>query len=828
MRHARNSILVAWLLLLSVAVRAQGFAWPDVSRYHQSSVYYITLNDASGKAVNERYTAEGLLGAFVGGELRGVGKTLATPAGTIFVVRVWGDDSDPATCDFHLLHGQLEYIVGQQPFEASGEATFGTPSQPIALTVVPVTGVELSPSSVSISQGGTQNVEARLLPQNHSTLVTDVSYSFTSSDEQVFTLSSEGAHCQLNGVAHGTANLGVQVKGKDGQLLFTAAATVTVLLESVHVTDIRNDMSSDQVTVTEGDDFSLSWTLLPENATDRRVGISIADNSLLYYIENDLGQYTFHAVKPGRTTVTITSVDNAKVKLVYTVTINEAIVPQPTRLAFGQATVTLSKLYDTPLTLVVEGSYDPRRLELVFATAPNGEPVATASPADNDRLTWTVRGQYVGRYGVRIRYNGETAATDTCRIDIPAEVSYENGWDWISLYNAAEYRLTDDAGDYLASLNINASNRIQEIRSQHAAVMCDPTLGLFGDLTRLSAADGAYKVKSSFEEQYARSKVFNTGITPGGEATAAMMPKVEPGYTWIGYPHERDHQLATLHSLLAASAHEGDAIIGRDAFIEFDGTEWLGSLTTFEAGKGYIYYTESDTIFRLNWGDYYMPSETLATEAVAPTAPLSSDPVDKAEKASSRSAAAAMPWTYDARRYASSMPVVARLAPSPSSDRREVMGGCDATVGAFVGDECRGIGVADTKGRLFISVTGNPGEVVSFKRYDHTNGQTSDLDQTVTFGTPKGSLRAPLLLAETTLGVHTVQTATPGLTYSANTIKVTTASSTVPCSINVFSMGGHLLLTVKGNTADISSLPSGVYTVRASCGPHATTIKIAK
>ena len=820
MRHTLKSILLVCLLLTPFRgvggdLSAQGFALPDVSSYHQSSVYYITLRDATGQAVSDRYTAEGLLGAFVGGELRGVGKVLPTPEGTIFVVRVWGDDSDPATCDFHLINGQLEYNVGQQPFKATGEATFGSPSQPIALTIVPVTGVELSPSSVSISQGGTQNVEAHLMPQNHSSLVTDVKYSFTSSDERVFTVSTEGAFCRLTGIAHGTASLGVKVTGNGDQMLFSAAATVTVLIESVPVTGIRNNMESDQVTVTEGDDFSLSWTLLPENATDRRVGISIADNSLLYYIENELGQYTFHAVKPGQTTVTVTSIDNKEVRLVYTVIINEAVVPQPTRMTFAQATATLSKLHDTQLMLQVDGNYDPQRVELVFSTVPNGEPVAIATPANDNRLTWTVRGRYVGRYGVRIRYNGELM-NDNCSIDIPAEVSFENGWDWISLYNATAYPLTNETGDYLASLNINANNRILEIRSQHATVMYDPEFGLFGDLSSLTATDGAYKVKSNFEEQYAATKVFNTGTTPGGDATAAMMPRVEPGYTWIGYPHEQDHTLATLQSLLAATAHEGDAIIGRDAFIEFDGREWLGSLTTFEAGKGYIYYTETDTVFRINWGNYYMPSEA---------SPLSPIGRKAAGEQSCRSEARDLPWTYDAHRYASSMPVVARLSSLPNGSLRDVS---EFTVGAFVDDECRGLGVADTKGRLFISVTGDPGEQVSFKLYDHASRESIDLDETILFGTPKGSLRSPLLLTETTLGIHTVQTAAPRLTYKNNIIKIEGASSTVPCCINVFSLGGHTVLTVNGHTADMSSLPGGIYTVRASYGHHVTTIKIAK
>lgn len=802
MRHTLYSIMVVVLSLLSPAVRGQGFAGLDVDKYHLSSVYYLTLDDGTGANISDRYTAEGLLGAFVGGELRGVAKAVYTPGGTVFLMRVWGDESDPATMDVHLWHGELEYVVGRLPFNAGDEASYGSPSQPTKLTLVPVTGVELSPASISISMGRTQNVEARLVPQNHSELVTPVDFRFSSSDATIASVvSTEGSYCRIDGKQRGTSTLNVQVSTAGGKTLFSAAAPVSVLTETVPVTGIRNDMASDDIKVTEGDDFSLRWTLLPENATNRDVNITIADNTLLYYIEGDMGQHVFHAVKAGVTTVTVASVSNPEVKLVYHVTIEAAAVPEPTHLSFAQKSYTLSKLRDTGMTVVVEGDYDANRLSLVFSTAPDGGPAAVATPADSKRLAWTVRGLSVGSYKANITYDGKVVG-DACQIDIPAEVTFENGWDWISLFTSTPFPLLTDAGDYIATLNMDAKNRVEEIRSQQAAVKCDPQLGLFGDLTRLSAADGAYKVKSTYEERNAAAKVINLGLTPGSDATATQMPMIEPGYTWIGYPHEQNHSLAALQKYIAANANEGDVIIGRDDFIEFDGLMWVGSLKTFEAGKGYIYYTESTKPFRLDWGSYYLPRE----ENLSLTAP-----------AAARSMS---PWHYNARQYPSSMPVVARLADAVGAD--------GVTVGAFVGGECRGLAVVADDDRLFLSVTGLPGERVSFRLYDEASGQSISLNETVIFGAPQGSLRAPLRLSGNTVGIRVAESTALTLSFDGSSIIVGGAAADKPLTVSVRTLDGRTVLTANGTTVSISQLPTGVYAVTAVSGAVTRTIKIAK
>ena len=467
------------------------------------------------------------------------------------------------------------------------------------------------------------------------------------------------------------------------------------------------------------------------------------------------------------------------------------------------ASVTLSKLRDVQLHLTHTNANQtvvaPNQVSITIADGPKGWTAATATGAG---LEWTLRGLAVGEYDYYVTYNGKRMpASDgnaVGRLIIPAEVNFENGWDWISIFMPTPYALTNaSTGDFLSTLNMDRNNRIIEIRSQLAALYNDPTGGLFGDITQLSASDGAYKIKSNYEDRNATTKIFNLGTAANGTTTAAQMPMVEPGYTWIGYPHEQYHKLATLMPYLAATATAGDLIIGRDAFIEFDGLNWVGSLQSFEPGKGYIYYTENDTPFRLNWGDYYLPLEAADNVAPAPT-----------------------PWYYDARQYASTMPIVATLDQDTDPTRY--------SIGAFVGDECRGQGTVGSDGKhLFITVTGNPGENISFKLYDKATGSFTDLDETLLYGNSAGSLQKPVVFNTNPSKIQTNDTEKLSLTYARQTITVNGANAAL--TITVTDMLGHTMLISHNPVTSLESLPRGVYLVNAKLNAKASkTIKITK
>ena len=70
----------------------------------------------------------------------------------------------------------------------------------------------------------------------------------------------------------------------------------------------------------------------------------------------------------------------------------------------------------------------------------------------------------------------------------------------------------------------------------------------------------------------------------------------------------------------------------------------------------------------------------------------------------------------------------------------------DYTVGAFVGDECRGKGSAVQGGKMMISVAGKAGERVTFRLHNELTGEFVDLNESVKYAQRAGSLKKPVVL----------------------------------------------------------------------------------
>lgn len=283
----------------------------------------------------------------------------------------------------------------------------------------------------------------------------------------------------------------------------------------------------------------------------------------------------------------------------------------PAELRFTSEAVTLSKLRDVTVTLTASEAIAADRVELLFSTAANGEPVAEATPADDSGLRWTVRGCYVGQHTMQIRYNGKLQEA-RCAIDIPAEYVLRPGWDWISLYavgSTGSLPLQQD-GKWLPSLRQDDQNMVYEIRSQHGVLHYDAKYGYFGTLTELRPADGAFKVYNDYDEEHADGMIINVGSKGLLKGDKLPQPVLQHGYTWVTYPHELDHTVATLAPWLTKTAEEGDMIIGRTGFATFYDGKWQANGDfLFEAGQGYIYYTEGEGGKRIDWGP-----ETLKRE----------------------------------------------------------------------------------------------------------------------------------------------------------------------------------------------------------------------
>ena len=95
------------------------------------------------------------------------------------------------------------------------------------------------------------------------------------------------------------------------------------------------------------------------------------------------------------------------------------------------------------------------------------------------------------------------------------------------------------------------------------------------------------------------------------------------------------------------------------------------------------------------------------------------------------------------------MPVIARLY---GIDRPE-----EYTIGAFVGDECRGMGEATASGLMTIAVNGEKGEKVSFRLYHKPTGTLTNVRESgISFSGHAGSHCTPVVLHPEVTGIHPV------------------------------------------------------------------------
>lgn len=487
------------------------------------------------------------------------------------------------------------------------------------------------------------------------------------------------------------------------------------------------------------------------------------------------------ATKAGTWSVVVTSEDNPNATLTFTV-----IVEEPVSLTFDpNLTTTVGKEVTLTLTKLTGGDVDPSKVQVTFTSESTTVPVI-ATP-DETGLVWTIKSSMAGTYTFYVSYDGvnqnSTEKTLQGTLTVTQVIAPDSGWDWITV-NALPAGSTSivlwNSSQWIPEMQ-SGNNKVIEIRSQKALLYNDPTLGLFGDITELKPSDGMYKIKTE------GSVVFTLG-TSVSDISASDLPKTVKGYTWLGYPHQIDQPLTVLAGALATTAEEGDLLLGKDNFAEFNGSKWVATDDfTFKAGKGYMYYTTGNGGKTIDWGT---PDLSAASKAYIDTYNAKSN--------------AAKVWQYDNSAFVDNMPIVAVLSGIDDPE--------NYSIGAFVGDECRGEGrIADGK-YMFINVAGAAGEVVTFKLYNKVDETFTDMDNTLIYGGKVGSLKEPLVLHGGTTGIRMINCEG----YSAN------------AKITITNAAGSVVRTVNGTKASLEGLPAGMYIITVSDGSTRFSKKIVK
>ena len=159
--------------------------------------------------------------------------------------------------------------------------------------VVPVTGVEVSVSSVKVPKGQTRVVTAAVSPSD----ATNKAVKWTSSDTKVATVSSSG---RITGVAKGTAT--ITCKTSDGNFKASCTVKVIQLVEKVK-------LDATQVSIQVGKYKTLTAKTTPSSASDSTVKWKSSDKKVVEVSKKGVVK----ATGAGTATITAYSADgNAK------------------------------------------------------------------------------------------------------------------------------------------------------------------------------------------------------------------------------------------------------------------------------------------------------------------------------------------------------------------------------------------------------------------------------------------------------------------------------------------------------------------------------------
>lgn len=433
----------------------------------------------------------------------------------------------------------------------------------------------------------------------------------------------------------------------------------------------------------------------------------------------------------------------------------------------------------------VGAEVDPSRVEVTITpdsyVSEEWKSIVEIVPTDENKLNYTIRPHSVGRAIISVKLDGVEVATSN--VLIGQRYMQKAGWKWASLYggdvswNSPEYEL---------------GNVVEEIRSEDALLHNDPEYGYFGDINRLESGT-CYKIKVKEEDPGLLDlRIVYTGAYEDMRTHRQIVPM----WNWLGNPYQYDHDINSVFSTEDAYANKfnvGDRIVSKDdGFAEYNGEKWTGTLTTLHAGLGYMYF---------NAGSENVDMEYLREGSMPQGTPVMNAPQHKQSV-----------WTYNSAPFADNMTIVADLGNDYSAER--------FTVGAFVGDECRGEGEM-IDGKCFITVHADKGETISFKLHDAVSGEMRTINEQMPFAKMAGSLRAPqrLTVGGIVTGITSADIASSGIAIVDGQI---TVQGMDVADIIVCNASGAVVST--GETT-VTGLPSGVYVVKVKTKDGKTVTK---
>ena len=183
------------------------------------------------------------------------------------------------------------------------------------------TNVSLNKKSVTVKTGKSKTLKASVIPAAG---VYD-KITWSSSDKKIATVSKDGV---VTGVSVGKATIYADVAG-----VISASCKVTVKKgKTIHVTKVK--LNKSKKTLAKGDEFKLSVTISPSNATDKSVKWSSSKKSVASVSQKGVVK----AKKKGKATITVTTNDRKK-KATCTITVKNPVKVKNVELDRKRATL---------------------------------------------------------------------------------------------------------------------------------------------------------------------------------------------------------------------------------------------------------------------------------------------------------------------------------------------------------------------------------------------------------------------------------------------------------------------------------------------------------
>ena len=286
----------------------------------------------------------------------------------------------------------------------------------------------------------------------------------------------------------------------------------------------------------------------------------------------------------------------------------------------------------------------------------------------------------------------------------------KSGWNWYSTY------VVNEGAEGLANLeNAVGTNGIQ-IKNQSKFVN-QAGGNWYGTLT-----------ETSVEDMFMIQMSSATNVTlEGYEVNPAEHPiTLGTNWKWISYPLSTE--MSVEEAFASANPSNGDYVKSQTGFAQYyDGLGWSGTLTSMTPGMGYMYQNKSGY------------AKTLVYPSSSSKGSVKSNVTTDNNH-----------WTADYSKYPMNMTMIAVVEGAESAYE----------VAAFADGECRGsarpiyVEALDSY-IMFMTISGEDGETLTFKYYDVNTGETYAMADEFTFSVNAtvGDVMEPYVMTRGALGI---------------------------------------------------------------------------